>query len=87
MRLFLAITVQMEHNQRDTKDYWLTLEQIYMVILWKHYEMRQAVIYLDFHILVTIKMNVRREMKITTDYEKEELYFTSSVILMPNITV
>jgi hypothetical protein len=45
MCLYLDITVQMRHNQKDTlKGYWSTLEVLHG-LLRKHYETRQSLSY------------------------------------------
>ena len=86
MCLFLAIILQMRHGQRDgLKDYWSTLEQKpFRETLWNETDF---IIYWDICILVKIKMNLTREMKITTDCGKWELYLTSSMIRTLNVTV
>jgi len=56
-------------------------------LLRKHFETRHSIIYIFFYILVAIKMNLARQMKILTDCGKWELCLTSSLIHMLNITV
>jgi hypothetical protein len=73
--LFWAITLQMGHDQRDTlSDYWFWhwngTSRPFTETLWNKTD---CIIYLEFYSLVTLKMNLTRQMKIMTDCGKWEL--------------
>ena len=86
--LFLAIIVQMGHNQRDMlQDYWLTLEQYFMALY------RNTMKWYRFcHILRFIHCSDNKNEPDKTDknydgLSKVRAIMTSSVIHMLNITV
>jgi len=51
-----------------------------------HRNKTDSITYLDFYGSVTTKINLTRQMKMMTNYGKCELYLTSSLMHMLNIT-
>jgi hypothetical protein len=69
--LFLAIIVQMGHDQMETlEDYWLTLEQYFMAVYGNSMKQDRFYHIFTFLHLMTITVNLPRQMRITTDCEK-----------------
>jgi hypothetical protein len=70
MYLFLSIIVQVCHDQRDRlKDYWSTLEQLFMAFTEIQWNETDSFMYWDVCILVTTEMNLIRQAKIMTSFQ------------------
>jgi len=70
--LFLAVIVQMVHDQRDMlKDYWLTQEQFYMVFYRNAMKWGRFLMYLDLCAWVTIWWTCLQRWKLWPDVENE----------------
>jgi hypothetical protein len=77
----------MRHNKRNTvKNYMSIQEQLLKPVKEIHRNKTDSITYLDFYSSVTTKINLTRQMKMMTNYGKCELYLTSSLMHMLNIT-